>query len=350
MKVSLKEFIVIHIAYRQIFSAPVRIEDCRRWSKSKFKDLTDFDETVNELITEGSISQEDGYLCMKGEEHIIGEQPGKDQLTQKLIKRGKRGLLYLAKLPFIKYIGISGSVAASNPIGTKDGDQPGFVDLDLFVICRSNCLWILFLIERVIKNIRSLYSKNHFFCFNYATDESFLEIYNKNFYTATEITNLKTLYDDNIYEDFLYANQWYEKYYPKIERVADRKFEKGILSWTMLLAPLNFAFFTIFCMGRAVKRWEAAPLLEIFGGFNPVQKCNLKRISNPNGGFQEAIKNRFDMIMRDHFPGYVNNEIMEDLFPKAHAFSYSPEHNIHDREHADMFTKYTLDTDEKNSI
>lgn len=348
---TIKQKIVIHVSYRNIFNAPVKVGDCQNWLGIKEYNLDGFRVAVNELKNEGLISEKNGFLCVKGYEETVDLQSEKDQLSKALLAKGNKTLMLISKLPFIRYIGVSGSVAANNPTPYSRGKYKGSVDLDLFVICRFNCLWIFFLIERVVTNIKKAISgHHHFYCFNYVTDESFLEVYNKNFYTATEITNLKTIYNEDIYLPFIEENRWSENFYPQLTKFRAESKKKRPPIWTFILAPLNFLCFAAFCLGRAIKRFEIAPLLEVFGGFNPIQKCNLKRISNPNGGYQEAIKNRFKELYQRDFPGYFSDAIIEDLFPSSTAFTYYPEHNVHDSENAELFAKYTLSSNEKNSI
>lgn len=324
----------------------MKVSECQSWLGLNSDDLTEFTQAVEELKEEKLIEEKNGFLCVAGKEATIDQQASKENLTGDLLDKGKRTLMLLSRLPFIKYIGVSGSVAAKNPTLQYTKKGVGFVDLDLFVICKSNSLWLLFLVERVITNIKKLFKGYHFYCFNYVTDESFLEVYNKNFFTATEINNLATIYDDEIYTSFIKSNSWHEKYYP--QEITDAESVRKSSTWTKLLAPINFVCFSFFCFGRALKRLEFAPVLEIFGGFNPVQKCNLKRISNPNGGYQEAIKARFRNMYQKNFPHYYSEAIMDELFPSSTAFTFKPESNVHDKENAELFTKYMLSSNEKN--
>ena len=134
---------------------------------------------------------------------------------------------------------------------------------------------------------------------------------------------------------------WYEKYYQSDCKVNTKKKVNAQLPWTIVLAPLNSFCFAVYCCFRAIWRLDIEPIFEIFGGFNPVQKCNLKRVANPNGGYQESIKNKFGELYENYFPSYYSESIMEELFPYSSSFSYAPENNIHDKEHAQLFSKYS---------
>lgn len=334
----LKSLIVIHICYRDVFNAPLAINDLILSLGIREDNIVNFKEAISSLISEKLIEERDGYLVAFGNVHLIEDQPEKNRLTKFLINKGERFLGLFAKLPFVKFIGISGSLAANNPTLDKNGTNKGTVDLDLFVISRVNTLWILFLLERIITNFRKLIFRNHFYCFNYVTDESFLEIHNKNFYTATELNNLIPIYNDNILERFLSENNWYEKYYSKQIPVGKASEEESNFFFKLLM-PLNYLCFVLFCIGRAIKRLELGPLFEISSKFNPVNKCNLKRIANSNGGYQEAIKNKFQTTFESKFSKYYSIELISDLFPESGSFEFSQD-NIYDLEISQLFEKY----------
>lgn len=347
--VSIKNQIINHICYRDVFNAPVAIESLRWWMGIDHNSNAVFNQAIEELEDEKLIVCRNGFLAVTEKDRYIDEQVEKSILTKKIISKSKRFLSLFSKLPMIKYIGISGSLAAENPTIGHAGVNKGTVDLDLFVISSKNTMWILFLFERVFTNFHRRIFGHHFYCFNYVTDETFLEIANKNFYTATELVNLKTVYDDNVYDHFISQNDWHKKYYPlSISNKVD-KFPVDESLLTILISPINFICFAFFCVGRGIKRLEINPLLEIFGGFNPKQKCNLKRISNPNGGYQHAIKQRYKELYKMNFSEYYSNETIEMLFPLSDSLVFSKE-NVYDMEHAELFTKYALKVNEENTI
>lgn len=336
---TIKEKIICHINYRDVFNAPVSKYSLQNWLgfKNDTENQITFNKTLLELKKEGLIIEKDGYLAVTGKEHTILNQKFKSRFSKKLIKKGNKELRFLWKVPFIKFVGISGSVAADNP--TLGNDKS--VDLDLFVICATKTLWIMVLIERVLRNCIILFKGKHFYCFNYVTEESFMEVFNKNFFTASELVNLIPIIDKGIYGEFIKANRWYRNYYQtekiKISIPTSNKYKTH--SFSKILWPINYAFFIIFCLTRALKRLELKPALELLSTFKPEQKCNLQRLSNPHGGYQELIKIKFDELLRLNFPSYYSQEITRFLFPKESMFGFDIS-NIHDKEHLELFEKY----------
>ncbi len=335
---SLKELIIIHINYRDVFNAPVKKGDLIRWvaGKSDIATTQQIEQILNDLKNEGLIIEKDGFVAVSGNEKAIELQPKKSIHTKELIAEGSSLLKFLGKLPFIKFIGVSGSVAADNPTPNKNNH----VDLDLFVISSEHSLWLIFSIERILTNIVRLVKGDHFYCFNYVTEETFLEIYNKSFYTASEMVNIVPVVDKGIFEKFVNSNEWFKTYYSKESIPIEGKTSKKSYFPFMLLIPLNYLFFFFFSMLRALKKIDVKYALSFNLGFDPKERCNFKRISNANGGYQERIKMRFSDLLASNFPGHVSTQVVDKLFPAEGEFDYSEEHNVDDLDISELFEKY----------
>ncbi|MEL6560612.1 MAG: hypothetical protein AAFQ94_20640, partial [Bacteroidota bacterium] len=131
MQLTLKELIVCHINYRDVFNAPVSKDALKSWTltHAHANETEDFDSIVGELIEEQLIVEKDGYIAIVGKEQIIENQPQKVKITEELLAKGRSFIKLFSKISFIRYVGVSGSGAAENPtINSKD-----HVDLDLFV-------------------------------------------------------------------------------------------------------------------------------------------------------------------------------------------------------------------------
>ncbi|MEL7148150.1 MAG: hypothetical protein AAFO69_17380 [Bacteroidota bacterium] len=345
MTLSLKELIISHINYRDIFNAPVKVSSLMQWIGAENNEQ--LSESVNmhlyNLENENLIVRAKGYVAVYGKEHIIEQQQEKLELTQRLIKKGESTLNFMNKLPFVRYVGVSGSLAADNPTSDKDGH----IDLDLFVITAQNTLWIVFLIERVITNMIRLVQKNHFYCFNYVTEENFLEIYNKNFFTATEIKNMKTLSDDGVLDTFMSQNKWYEVYYPAVSDNPQKSVKSKLSLLSIIAWPVNYAFFALFCLGRGIKKGKLSYLKEFSSQFNPEHKCNLHRISNPNGGYQSAIQKRFERLLKSNFKNTNAQHILANLFPGSNPKTVQ-ESAIELVDQKKYNSKYIISSDEQS--
>lgn len=337
MNLTLKELIICHINYRDIFNAPTSRKALESWllTNGDGNEVKEFNNHISQLIADKLIIEKNGFFTVLGKESIIEMQPKKINVSKKLVAKGEKFIRLFSKIPFIKYVGVSGSVAAENPT-TNDNDH---VDLDLFVISSQYSLWLIFFIERIFTNIVRLFNGDHFYCFNYVTEDNFLEVHNQNFFTATEVVNLKTVIDKGVYSEFLRKNMWAKKYYKNLaisNTIQSYKQKKS----NFFIRLINYLFFMAFCIFRGLKKLNLSYAFEFTSKFDPSKKCNLHRISNPNGGYQEKIKERFSLLMKQNFKEFYSKQLIEFLFPDKSSFQFSTEENVHDLEIAGYFEKY----------
>ncbi len=157
--------------------------------------------------------------------------------VKKIIAKAEKDLKFLGKLFFIKYIGITGSVAANNP--------SLYYDVDLFFIMQKNFLWIGRFFVWLYLKIKKIYRLPY--CPNIYISQDFLKWENENVYIANEIVRMKTLINkESHYELFLFNNMWVLNYLPnfkifKFKNTSCKSF--SIIS--LLFLPIEYMFYSI---------------------------------------------------------------------------------------------------------
>jgi hypothetical protein len=145
-----------------------------------------------------------------------------------------RPLKLIARMPFVRMVALSGSLAHLN---ASRG-----ADLDLFVITKSNRAWsvvvTLIAVARLVGWRRQL-------CVNYVVTERQLTVEPQDLFTANQIIHLRPLVGDSVYRKFLAANAFVPDFYPNFapracawrdeDRYLSRWLER-ILDWTV--API----------------------------------------------------------------------------------------------------------------
>jgi len=147
-------------------------------------------------------------------DHHVVITPRDDTFLKKMKKAQKLVKKLSKKFKNILFIGVTGSVAAGFP---KKND-----DIDLFIIVKSNTLWITRFWIRIFVALHKIphrkfgkTEKKDEFCFNMWLDESALEIpkNRQNLRNAVDMVLMKKVYDrENTYFKFLKANGWAKKF------------------------------------------------------------------------------------------------------------------------------------------
>lgn len=174
-----------------------------RFSNSKIK------RELEKLTDEKVIKKAKGKYLISGIKRYDIEKRAKN--TEEIIRKNKPTIKILSKVPWIKMIAITGSVANQN---TEMG-----ADIDLLFITEKDRLWIsrgfVFLILKTLGKLPADKSKREI-CPNIFIDESNMAWAKKkrNLYVAQNIISMKPFtWRDNIYFEFIRANKWITNYY-----------------------------------------------------------------------------------------------------------------------------------------
>ena len=193
--------------------------------KAVYADMYDFVYRIDEYQafwkherSEIFLALNKGYLRRKGEYLFL---PGREQLIEKTqiakvisnekIKKTKAGLMPLIKLPWVRMVGITGTVGANN--------AKLYDDIDIFVITDPNRVWITRAFEIFyfgwFKKQRILLGKDRKdkFCFNVYMNTAELEVPDskKTEFGAYQALLVNVIYGEDVYAKFLSENDWIEE-------------------------------------------------------------------------------------------------------------------------------------------
>jgi hypothetical protein len=198
-----------------MFDYPLTYNEIFLFLESKCTEA-DLKEAINYLIGCKLIFKLDNFYSLKNDHYITIRRNKGNQKAAILLHKAKYVGRLLIKFPYVRGIGISGSLSKNFA-----DDQS---DIDLFIITKKNRVWIARTIMHCFKKLTFLVNKQHYYCMNYYVDEEQLEIVEKNIYTAIEVATIIPLEGDFAFKDFYTANSWTIDYLPnKVMRLSSAK-------------------------------------------------------------------------------------------------------------------------------
>lgn len=209
------------------------------------------------LMTDQSVSYPDFLKSLKNVtvpkklkpyliEQLSADRLQKRKETARKLSKIKSALKILKKIPFVLFIGLTGSLSMDN----ADPES----DIDLMIITQPYSLWltrplIAFLFwanGQDLRRSKASYTKDTI-CINLYLDQTSLAIpiTKRNFYVAHEILQVKPLYDkDGAFDSFLLANKWVSNHYANAYIHKQQARSQLYISFSSLwLYPLNFLFY-----------------------------------------------------------------------------------------------------------
>lgn len=205
-----KEVLTI-LGYFDLFKYPLNKEQIFHFSTATFDDLNDLEMLLNKMVFEQKIYQKEGFYALRDiDEYVNNRVLGElryEQMRTRIEKTSRR----LRYFPFIKFVGLSGSLSK--------GFASTNADIDLFIVTQKDRLWICRSLLHLFKKLTFLKGSQHWYCMNYFVDETALLIEEQNYFTAVELSTLKPLIDESNYYHKIIScnNDWIKNELPNMK-------------------------------------------------------------------------------------------------------------------------------------
>jgi len=203
--IRIKENILATLAYFDMFDYPLTYSEVFAFLENSYVPA-DFNNAIDQLKCDRMIFQIGEFYSLNNNQQLVVSRNKGNRKAMELLKIARRVGELLIRFPYVRGVGISGSLSKN----FADADS----DIDLFIITKKDRVWIARTFMHFFKKLTFLVNKQHYYCMNYYVDEAQLEIVEKNIYTAIEVATLIPLQGRDAFEDFYSANSWAREYLP----------------------------------------------------------------------------------------------------------------------------------------
>jgi hypothetical protein len=193
------------LAYFDLFDYPLTRAELRSYLKVPINQR-DLDKVIESLVKDKKIFDLGGFYSLQADQSLHDRRKAGNARASRLMRKAYAIGRFLFLFPFVKGIGISGSLS-------KDYADK-LADIDFFIITSPNRLWIARTILHCFKKLTFLTGHQHYFCMNYFIDEAASEIDPKNIFTAIEIVTLRPVAGKRAFHQFFEANKWAGEMFP----------------------------------------------------------------------------------------------------------------------------------------
>ncbi len=210
------------LVYFDLFHYPVSKSEI-----SLFLEVTcsaaDLDEGIRQLHDNQQIYLFDGFYCLTDDPGMITKRKQDNLRAEKLLKKAVGISRFLYQFPFVRAIGISGSLSKNV------ADERA--DIDYFIITAPNRLWIARTLLHCYKKLTFITGRQHYYCMNYFIDQDAYRIQEQNVYTAMEIVTLLPVCGNHALQQFYKANSWTRWFFPNLnpkERITHNNYHSPL--------------------------------------------------------------------------------------------------------------------------
>ena len=197
------------VAYRDIFQYPVTLTEIHRYLHRVRCTLDD----VREAITRGPLAdtllEADGtYFALRGRRASFDVRRRREALTRDRWPTALRFARFLATLPNVRMVAVTGSFAANN--FAEDGD------IDFLLVSEAGSMWRTRALGRVLSRLDEAIGRG-LLCPNTVLSTAALPLPRQSLYDAQELCQMIPLFGSAIYETVRTANAWTADWLPNAE-------------------------------------------------------------------------------------------------------------------------------------
>ena len=229
--------VVQTLLYYDIWHYPLNAREIFAFLPVNSISFAEFKEHIHRMTEERSILEKEGFYFIPGRSAGIVELRRKrERHARRLWRMARLSMHVIKRFPFVRGVFVSGDLS-------KNATTPKS-DVDFFIVTEPGRLWITRTLLILFKKTFLLNSKK-FFCLNYFASMDHLELDEQNIFLATEVAQIKPLYNERLFRSYLQANSWIKHYFPNFDPAllpAERTDEKqsllqGIFEFPFRLLP-----------------------------------------------------------------------------------------------------------------
>lgn len=200
-----KKSILKVLAYFDMFSYPLSTDEIRLFmDRTVQQDQLEY--LLEEMVMDRNIFRFEGMYALRNECSLLYRRQCGNSKALPLLQKARRISKLLYWFPFVRGIGISGSLSKNYADDNTD--------IDFFIITQANRLWIARTCMHFFKKLTFLVGRQHWFCMNYYVDEYAMQVVEQNIFTATEVITLVPVHGNGVLTNFFNANNWVKEYFP----------------------------------------------------------------------------------------------------------------------------------------
>jgi hypothetical protein len=217
--INLDQACLASIFYHDLFDFPLTSLELIKWRGGKY---------FPKIKKTFEIEVKDGFYFLKGKEKNVPLRIIKKRIARRKNKIAFKAASLLNDVPWIKFVGITGTLAMENA-------ERG-ADIDLLIITNKGTLWLSRILSFISLSLLGIPLRRagekeveDKICLNMWLEEGNFTWSKKerNVYTAHEICQIVPLINkEKIYQEFLFKNNWIKNFWPNAVRIKKVKLAK----------------------------------------------------------------------------------------------------------------------------
>ena len=201
---NLRQAIFETFVYADIFDYPLAAPEVVRYVTTPAS-AEEVLQILERSATDGQLVRGNEYFALPNREAIFSLRERREAIAREKWSATRRYVRWLALLPYVRMVGVTGTLAVNN-VEAED-------DIDVFIVTEPGRLWLCRAL--VIAVVRLTRLAGDELCPNYFVSTNQLAFPDRSFFSAREIAQMVPLYGPNTYDHVRQMNRWVEEFLPQ---------------------------------------------------------------------------------------------------------------------------------------
>ena len=198
---------ILHtMIYADVFDYPLRSDEIHRYLTGVSASPIVVSARLRELVP-GVLERRGAFYVLPGREAIVAQRERREKLAARLWSKALGYGRWIARLPFVRMLAVTGSLAVNNV-------EAG-ADLDFLIVTRAGRLWLCRALILALGRLAELEGLR--ICPNYLISECSLVFSEQTLYAAHELTQMVPLSGQEVYDRIRRLNGWVDHFLPNAE-------------------------------------------------------------------------------------------------------------------------------------
>lgn len=205
--------LLVALVYSDLFDYPLTLNELFRYqAASRFREDEIGAALASMCVPGALIAERDGYYFLRGRDYLVELRRQRAARSEKVWRRAKLYSSWIARLPFVRMVAVTGALSVDNI-----ADKP---DIDLLVVATPGRVWMCR--RLLIALVRLARLAGDELCPNYILSKDKLTLEQRDFFTAHELAQMVLIWGAPLYERMISCNAWAAELLPEAFPAARR--------------------------------------------------------------------------------------------------------------------------------
>lgn len=205
----LQHAILRTVIYRDLFDYPVTAAEIHRYLHDIECRQFDVESALQSGILTAKYLETDGeFYALRGRSPLFDLRRRRAQRAVDLWSRAERHARRLRRIPFVRMVAVTGSLAADNPGRSAD--------IDFMLVTEGGRVWTARAFAKVLQLFDDWFANGEL-CVNHVISRRALRLEGQSLYTAQELTQMVPLSGSENYDELRAENPWTNEFLPNAQ-------------------------------------------------------------------------------------------------------------------------------------